>query len=458
MCSNEKRRDFCFVLKDFTQQEYELLFGIDCKYLILGKEQAETMLQGYIYFHCPRIFQGIKNLVPRIEMNDLKGNSKLNFEHCSKENNFEEKGKLPNYHAGKKIGSTNVIIPKETKKSFASHEKAKHWSLLNHIKPEDVCLNSHNKFWFDCPICNHIYQCALNNINIKNAGCPYCYNRKLCGKEECILCFNKSFASNEKAIFWSSKNEVKPIQVLKNSHKKYLFNCNNCNHEIEKALNDVNFKNTWCSYCANRVLCEEEKKCISCFNKTFASIDRSKYWSIKNKITPSKVFKNTAEKYWFDCDKCGNEFESKLCHVTDGSWCPKCRYKTEDKLNKLLFEKYPSLKSQYKVDWCKNRKHLPFDFVIEERKIIIEQDGIQHWKQVAKWKTPKHNRERDIYKMKCANENGFSVVRLLQEDVLFDKYDWLMELINNIEKISNETGVQNIYMCKKDEYKDFVIV
>jgi hypothetical protein len=44
---------------------------------------------------------------------------------------------------------------------------------------------------------------------------------------------------------------------------------------------------------------------------------------------------------------------------------------------------------------------------------------------------------------------------LLQPDVLNDKYDWLQELTNNIDKIGLEKKVQNIYMCKKDEYKDF---
>ena len=57
--------------------------------------------------------------------------------------------------------------------------------------------------------------------------------------------------------------------------------------------------------------------------------------------------------------------------------------------------------------------------------------------------------------MSCANENGFSVIRILQKDVYKDKYDWLNELICHIEKITNENKVQNIYMCKNNEYKDF---
>ena len=50
--------------------------------------------------------------------------------------------------------------------------------------------------------------------------------------------------------------------------------------------------------------------------------------------------------------------------------------------------------------------------------------------------------------MKCANENGFSVIRLLQDDVYKNRYDWLGELNANIERVRHENRVQNIYMCK----------
>jgi len=58
--------------------------------------------------------------------------------------------------------------------------------------------------------------------------------------------------------------------------------------------------------------------------------------------------------------------------------------------------------------------------------------------------------------MKCANENGYSIIRIVQEDVFKDKYDWLQELLKNIDKIVLDKRVQNIYMCKNNEYKDFV--
>ena len=83
----------------------------------------------------------------------------------------------------------------------------------------------------------------------------------------------------------------------------------------------------------------------------------------------------------------------------------------------------------------------PFDFVIEELKIIIEIDGPQHFIQVANWTSPEIQKEKDKYKINCANENGFSVIRLLQIDILKNKYDWIEELKDNISKINNEQKI-----------------
>ena len=33
--------------------------------------------------------------------------------------------------------------------TFDSHQKSKYWSDKNTIKPNEIALNSHKKFWFD---------------------------------------------------------------------------------------------------------------------------------------------------------------------------------------------------------------------------------------------------------------------------------------------------------------------
>ena len=53
-------------------------------------------------------------------------------------------------------------------------------------------------------------------------------SKKLCS--ECSTCYNRSFATHPRAVYWSSKNELEPKQVLKNSKKKYLFYCPYCEH------------------------------------------------------------------------------------------------------------------------------------------------------------------------------------------------------------------------------------
>jgi very-short-patch-repair endonuclease len=337
-------------------------------------------------------------------------------------------------------------------KSFASHERAKFWSSKNTGRPEDYALNSHKKLWFDCD-CGHSFESTLLNINQSNNWCPYCYNRKLCGN--CSTCFEKSFASHEKAKFWSNKNELKPIEVLKGSEKKMYFNCDKCKHELLITLKQISSQGHWCSYCSHQKLCDD-LECKMCCNNSFVSIERSKFLQDKN-INPRTLFKSTNKKYKFECDKCDNIFETQLCDITKGIWCPFCFNKTEEKLYNEVIKHYV-VKRQFKPVWCKNPKtnrYLPFDFIFEHLNIILEQDGPQHMKQIGNWQSPELTKVNDLYKMKCANENGFSIIRILQKDIWHDRYDWLQELTNNIDKIVSENKVQNIYMCKNNEYKDF---
>ena len=155
------------------------------------------------------------------------------------------------------------------------------------------------------------------------------------------------------------------------------------------------------------------------------------------------------------CVKHGEFIQTPNSHLS-GRGCPSCINKTEQKLYELLSQIYPLLEKQYKVEWCKNKSYLPFDFVLKSLKIIIELDGPQHFIQVSNWKAPEETRLGDLYKMKCANDNGFSVIRILQEDVYYDRYDWLSELVTSIKKIVEENKVQNIYLCKNNEYDLFI--
>ena len=208
-------------------------------------------------------------------------------------------------------------------------------------------------------------------------------------------------------------------------------------------------------------------RCDLCKSDTLSELYRSPYTELiqdckeKHKKENYEYDENEPEDYTngeskipVRCPKHGIWHPSARNHV-QGSKCPSCLNKTEQKLYELLIQIYPMLKRQHKVDWCKNISYLPVDFMLEIFKIIIELDGPQHFIQVSNWKSPEETHKGDLYKMKCANENGFSVIRLTQEDVLYDKYEWLSELVGSIKKIVEENIVQNIYLCKNNEYDQF---
>lgn len=315
-------------------------------------------------------------------------------------------------------------------KSFASSPKKKYLSDRISIDPRNIFLGSGDKLEFKCEECHHYFKCSPHNIS-KGRWCPYCANppQRLCDDKGCERCFGKSFASNTRSDNWSYLNTIKPTKVFTHSNKPYIFDCDVCNHTFETSPNRVS-KGHWCPYCANQKLCSFED-CNSCFKKSFASHSKEGCWSENNKVSKRDVFLCAREKYEFICDRCNQSFKSALYSIASGCWCPWCRKKTEVKVKEWLLEEDYNIVAQPRFEWCKSKStnnHLPFDFSIPDLKIIIELDGLQHFEQVSTWASPQTQRKNDVYKMDKANENGWTVIRLLQEDVWNDRIEWKHEL------------------------------
>ena len=162
---------------------------------------------------------------------------------------------------------------------------------------------------------------------------PCRINQKvLCGLIECEICVPRSFYSHEdkeKVACWSDRNELKPWAVRKSCNKSFYFNCDICNHEFSKSLNNI-IKNTWCIYCGNQKLCGDIN-CNTCLSKSFYSHeDKEKVdcWSDKNELKPWNVFKNTIKKYIFFCKKCKHNFKISPNKIfSENNWCCFCANK-----------------------------------------------------------------------------------------------------------------------------------
>ena len=348
-------------------------------------------------------------------------------------------------------------------KSFASSNMTKYWSKKNTDTPRQLTKCSDKKRWFECGECKHCFISFPGAIS-NGSWCPYCAGKKLCDKGECIVCNNRSFATSEKVKYWSTKNREAPHEVTISSSKKYWFDCSMCKHSFQSQLSNIT-RGGWCPYCAvpSRKLCGE-KECVHCFDRSFASSEKAKYWSRKNSVKPRDIMLSGGEKFWFDCGVCKHSFLSPLNGVKRGNWCPLCKNKTEGKLKLFLSSLSEfTLTYQHKFDWCRSletKRPYPFDFLLQcgagetmetkelkSTNIIIELDGPQHFLQVSNWQSHDITRERDLYKSKLALENSYSVIRICQEDVFSDTIDWKKTKRNYRYRSNSRTN--RLFYCKK---------
>jgi len=262
----------------------------------------------------------------------------------------------------------------------------------------------------------------------------------------CIICSGKTY-NNETFIEKSKKIHGDKYDYskveYKNCNEKIIIICKIHGEFLQKPHGHFNGGCTKCAGCCKNTSDEFIEKAIQIHGNNY-DYSKVKYENAKTKVIVI-------------CKKHG-EFKIVPNSHLRYTGCGKCKNKTEGKLHNIITKYYPTIIYQFKKEWCKNENNnmLLFDFCIPEYNIIIELDGLQHFKQVRNWSSPEEQNKSDKFKEKCANDNNYSIIRLLQEDVFNDKYNWLDELKNNIEKIKNENIIQNIYMCKNNEYDIFV--
>ena len=134
--------------------------------------------------------------------------------------------------------------------------------------------------------------------------------------------FENSFAIHPRAKYWSLKNKLKPEDVFLKSNKRFMFDCD-CGHEFDSILCNITNNNRWCGYCSNNKLCNND--CKSCFEKSFASHPKVKYWI--DERNPRNFFKSCGKKFKFKCE-CGYIFHTTLNHISSSNhWCIKCGQK-----------------------------------------------------------------------------------------------------------------------------------
>ena len=109
-----QHRAWCFTLNNYTEEEYKSLQDVECKYIIMGKEEGKEEtphLQGYIQFKNAKRMGGMKDINGRAHWEAAKGNPQQNIEYCSKDGDFWEKGPRPKN--GKRTVAERIAMNKK---------------------------------------------------------------------------------------------------------------------------------------------------------------------------------------------------------------------------------------------------------------------------------------------------------------------------------------------------------
>lgn len=326
-------------------------------------------------------------------------------------------------------------------------------------KPEQYSFGSEQKAWWLCPNscefgCQHEWEADISKRILRgiNAGCPFCASNH---KQVCI---HNSIATTHPHLVrqWhpTKNGDLKPETLTPGCNSKVWWFCENtcshsCKHEWIARVNDRTGRDTGCPYCCafRQNICEHQSIVY-----THPEIIPEWHPSRNGSIDPKTIARGSELKIWWKClVNSKHEWRTAVNNRTGNkSGCPYCMNKTEEKIYKYLLTKYNTVLRQFTLPNCKRINALPFDICIPEIKVIIEVDGGQHFKEVRNWLPYKQTIQRDIFKMRKAEEEGYKIVRIYQIDAFKADEEWLnQELLPEIESASREpvfiTSIPGLY-------------
>jgi len=236
---------------------------------------------------------------------------------------------------------------------------------------------------------NHKWKTTIYHRTAKKnpTNCPYCANQKV-NEDNCLTKLKPELIKE-----WSSKNKIKPTEILPNSNKKIWWKCEKCKSEWIVSPNQrcIGYN---CPYCNSKKV----NKSNSFFHNTSKQL--LKEWDFKkNKIKPKEITLNSGKKVWWKC-KNGHNWKSFVYHRThkkNPTNCPICNEsKGEKEVDKILKQLNIRYKREYKF---KNLKQKRFDFAIFKKYkhkpyAVIEYQGKQHYEPVTFGSTSKEKAKK----------------------------------------------------------------
>jgi len=233
------------------------------------------------------------------------------------------------------------------------------------------------------------------------------------GKRQCNKCSGKVYCDIESVRNYVETNtncELLSKEYI-DSHGKLKFKCS-CGEIFERSF--ANFKRTsYCNKCSMQKFIQKTRKTQEEFENQIFNIFQDEY-SVLGKYI------NHNTKVLIKHNNCGNVWLVRPSVILNGGGCPLCISSKGEKVIKSYLENNEiKHKHQFRLDDCRCKKPLPFDFAIFDSnnnlKCLIEYDGELHFNSFDYFGGEnkfKEQQYRDKIKNNYCKQNNIPLLRI----------------------------------------------
>jgi len=268
-------------------------------------------------------------------------------------------------------------------------------------------LNSRQKIKIKCKKCNNIYELKWSGY----------YRGVRCG--DCSKYKKKTYEDVKELI--ESGGDILLSKTYKNCISKLDIECGGCGNRYPTTYSRYR-KGNRCRKCAI-----QKNTIRQSYSQEFVSTYIVKYG---DKLLDKYV--NGSTKIKIKCGSCNKVF--KMCFSSYKNIGCRCLCKSMSKgeraVDHYLTNNNITYETQKTFNGCKNRISLRFDFYLKDYDVLIEFDGIAHFKEVGLFggkKYLKEKRKNDIIKNIFCIKNNKKLLRIPYQDIkqiddILDKY------------------------------------
>lgn len=270
-------------------------------------------------------------------------------------------------------------------------EKIKNILDSNYTYDRFIYTGTFQKCIVTCPI--HGDFSAMANSLLSGHGCPECAKNKRLTVDDFIKKAN--VVHNNKYIYTNVKfnNSNDDVEIICPEHGVFK---QNVTHHL---------RGHGCPKCAKNIPLTTEE-----FVQRAIKVHGDKYDYSKS------VYDRHNHKLCIICKEHGEFWQTPNSHL-DGKGCPICSQShLEFEIQKLLTENKIEFEQQYKFDFIKDTRELPFDFYLKNYNTVIECQGVQHFKgNNTFYKDFEDRLKKDKIKYTKCIENGINILYYTQE-------------------------------------------